>query len=413
MAHRVVITGMGIISPVGKTVQEAWENVREGRSGIGPITRFDVSGFPVKLAAEVKGFQPELYMPAKEVRRRDTYQQYIVAAAQEAIRTSDFTVTDANRRRTSVMIGSGVGGVGSYYKEIEDIYRTGDPRRITPMAIPMMMVNGGGDYVGIQVGARGPSFVSISACATGADCIGTAFHLIRDGRIDQALAGAGDATIFSIGLAAFDRTGACSRELDPARACRPFAKDRPGLIFGEGAAVIAMETLEQARARGAEILAEIVGYGTTSDSYHITAPEPQGLGASEALEMALEDARLGVDAIGYINAHGTGTTLNDAMETQAVKRVFGARAPHIPMSSTKSMTGHSMGATAAFEAVFCVKVLHDNIAPPTVAYDVPDPACDLDYVPNTARAIRADHVMSNSFGFGGHNVSLIFSRFTG
>ncbi len=412
MTRRVVITGMGIVSAVGLTVEESWNNIKEGRTGIGPITHFDVSNFSVKLAGEIKNFQPELYMPTKEVRRRDLYQRFVVAASKEAL-AGGFTVNENERGRTSVMIGSGVGGVGSYYGECEVVYRTGDPRKITPMAIPMLMVNGGSDYVGIDIGAGGPSFVPASACATGADCIGVAYHYIRSGRLDQALAGAGDSTIFNIGLAAFDRTGACSRETDPAWACRPFTKNRPGLIFGEGAGVIALEELDHAKARGANILAEVVGYGSTADSYHITAPEPEGIGASEALKEALADARLNIDDIDYINAHGTGTGLNDAMETRAVKRVFGERAYEIPMSSTKSMTGHAMGGTAAFEAIFCVMALRDQVAPPTIAFDEADPELDLDYVPNVAREVSMRHVMSNSFGFGGHNVSLIFSKFEG
>jgi beta-ketoacyl-acyl-carrier-protein synthase II len=403
---------MGMISPMGLTVEESWANIKAGKSGIAPITHFDTTNFPVKIAAEVKGFDPENYMSVKEARRRDIYQQFIVAAAQEAVNSSGFTVTDDNRRRTSVIIGSAVGGVGSYNDEVGGILISGEFRRITPMAIPMLMVNGGGDHVGIEVGSRGPSAVPISACATGADCIGHAFDLIRLGRIDQALAGAGDATIFNIGIAAFDRTGACSRENDtPERACRPFAKDRPGLVFSEGAGVIALEELEFAKARGANILAEIIGYGTTSDSFHITAPEPEGLGAAEALQHALDDAQLTPGDIQYINAHGTGTSLNDTMETKAVKHVFGEQAYHIPMSSTKSMTGHAMGATAAFEAIFCVLAMRDQVAPPTTSLDEPDPECDLDYVPNVAREVRMKHVMSNSFGFGGHNVSLVLSRF--
>ncbi len=412
MSRRVVITGMGIVSSVGITVEESWNNIKEGRTGIGPITRFDTTNFPVKLAGEIKGFQPERYMSPKEVRRRDRYQQYVVAAAKEAI-DSGFTVHENERWRTSVIIGSGVGGVSSYYAECEDIYRSGDPRRITPMAIPMMMVNGGSDYVGIEIGAGGPSFVPASACATGADCIGIAYQYIRGGRLDQALAGGADSTIYDVGLAAFDRTGACSRETDPAWACRPFTKNRPGLIFGEGAGVVALEELEHAKARGANILAELVGYGSTADSYHITAPEPEGIGASEALKEALSDAKLTIDDIDYINAHGTGTGLNDKMETKAVKRVFGERAYRIPMSSTKSMTGHAMGGTAAFEAIFCTMALRDQVVPPTISFDEADPELDLDYVPNVARELPLRYVMSNSFGFGGHNVSLILSKFEG
>ena len=412
MSRRVVVTGLGMVSPMGSNTGESWDNIQAGKSGIGPITRFDASNFNVRIAAEVKNWQPENYIPAKEVRRRDLYQQFVAAAAQEAMTHSGLEVNDENRLRTGVIIGSAVGGVSSYYRECEVIFETGDPRRITPFGIPMLMVNGGSDLVSIAIGATGPSYVPISACATGADCIGHAFDLIRLGRIDRALAGCSEAPIFSIGIAAFDRTGACSRENDqPERACRPFAKDRPGLVFGEGAAVLVLEELEAAKARGANILAEIIGYGSTSDAHHITAPHPEGIGAASAVVRALDDAKLNPQDIDYINAHGTGTGLNDVMETKAIKHVFGEHAYNVPMSSTKSMTGHAMGATAAFEAVFSVLALRDQVAPPTINLGEPDPECDLDYVPNTARELPMQVAMSNSFGFGGHNVSLIFRTY--
>lgn len=412
MSRRVVVTGIGIVSPVGLTTEESWGNIKGGKSGIGPITRFDATNFNVRIAAEVKDWQPEKYMPAKEVRRRDLYQQFVAAAAQEAMRDSGLEVNDENRMRTAVFVGSAVGGVGSYYRECVLIFETGDPRRITPFGIPMLMVDGGSDLVSIEIGATGPSYVPVSACATGADCIGHAFDLIRLGKIDQALAGAGEAPIFSIGIAAFDRTGACSRENDnPSRACRPFSKDRPGLVFSEGAGVLVLEELEAAKARGAPILAELVGYGSTSDAFHITAPQPDGNGAASAIRAALDDAKMNPEQVDYINAHGTGTGLNDVMETKAVKQVFGEHAYNMPMSSTKSMTGHAMGATAAIEAAFAVLTLRDQVLPPTINLDEPDPECDLDYVPNVAREIPLKMVMSNSFGFGGHNVSLIFKTF--
>jgi 3-oxoacyl-[acyl-carrier-protein] synthase II len=276
----------------------------------------------------------------------------------------------------------------------------------------MLMVNGGSDLVSIMLGARGPSYTPTSACATGADCVGHAFDLIRAGRLDWAFAGCGEAPIFPIAVAAFDRTGACSRlNDDPEHASRPFDKERTGLVFGEGAGVLVLEELEHAKARGAEILAEMVGLGVSSDAFHITAPDPEGRGASEAIECALRDAQLNPSDIDYINAHGTATALNDPMETKAVKRAFGDHAYKVPMSSTKSMTGHAMGATAAFEAVFSVLALRDQVAPPTINYETPDPDCDLDYVPNVAREMLIEYAMSNSFGFGGHNVSLIFKRF--
>jgi beta-ketoacyl-acyl-carrier-protein synthase II len=347
-------------------------------------------------------------MSAKDARRCDIYQQFIIAAGKQAIAHSGLEVTDANRLRTSVIIGSSVGGVVSYAEEAEMLFKTGDPRRITPFGIPMMMANGGSDLVGIELGAMGPSYTLVSACATGGDCIGQAFDLIRGNRIDQALAGAGDAAIFSIGIAAFDRTGAVSRLNDqPELACRPFDKNRTGLVFAEGAAVLVLEALETAQARGAQIYAEVVGYGSTVDAFHLTAPHPEGIGATAAIRAALDDAGLNPEQIDYINAHGTGTQLNDVIETKAVKRALGEAAYRIPMSSTKSMTGHAMGATAAMEAVFSVLALRDQIAPPTINLIEPDPECDLDYVPNQAREMALTHIMSNSFGFGGHNASLI------
>ncbi len=414
MTRRVVITGMGMVSPLGHNVEETWEGIKAGRSGVGAITRYNATGHQVQIAAEVKNWNPADFMEAKEVRRRDRYQHFVVAAAQQAMKHSGLEITDENRHRTSVIIGSSVGGVESYYAEAEMLYRTGDLRRITPFAIPMFMVNGGSGIVSINIGAMGPSCVPVSACATGADCIGYAFELIRAGRLDRALAGCGEAPIFPIGMAAFDRVGAVSRlNDDPEHASRPFDKNRLGLVFSEGGGVIVLEELEGAKARGANILAEVVGYGSASDAYHITAPEPEGHGASLVIRLALDDAKLNPTDIDYINAHGTATALNDPMETKAVKRVFGEHAYNVPMSSTKSMTGHAMGATAAFEAIFSVLALREQIAPPTMNLTEPDPELDLDYVPNAARELPLQHVMSNSFGFGGHNVSLIFRKFDG
>jgi len=409
MTRRVVVTGMGLISPLGQSVAESWEALLAGRSGIAPLTRFDATDFAVKIAAEVKDWDPSRYMLAKEARKRDRYQQFALAAALQAFRDSGLEITDENRHRTGVIVGSAVGGIDSYYNEVRKLFDTGDPRRITPFGIPMLMVNGGSDLIAIEIGATGPSYTPTSACATGGDCIGHAFDLIRMGRLDRALAGCGEAPIIPIGIAAFDRTGACSHENDnPSMASRPFDKDRTGLVFAEGSGVLVLEELESARARGAQIYAEIAGYGATSDAYHITAPEPEGRGPTAAIRLALEDAKLTPDDIDYINAHGTATTLNDIMETKAVKSAFGERAYHMPMSSTKSMTGHAMGATAAFEAIFSILAIRGSVAPPTINLSEPDPECDLDYVPNTAREMPIRHAMSNSFGFGGHNVSLIF-----
>ncbi|MDZ4763827.1 MAG: beta-ketoacyl-ACP synthase II [Chloroflexota bacterium] len=414
MTRRVVITGMGMISPLGHTVSETWENIKAGVSGISLLTRFDATQHNVKIAAEIKNWDATKYIPAKEVRRRDLYQQFIAVALQELMRSSGMTVDPNAPFRTGVVVGSAVGGVSAYYHEAETYFNSGDPRRITPFGIPMLMVEGGGNMVSIEIGAMGSSYAPISACATGGDCIGHAFDLIRMGRLDQAVAGCGEAPIIAIGIAAFDRTGACSRLNEtPTLAVRPFDKNRSGLVFSEGAALLTLETLEGAKARGATILAEIVGYASTSDAFHITAPDPDAKGAATVVQMALDDAKVTPADIDYINAHGTATSLNDTMETKAIKRVFGERAYQVPMSSTKSMTGHAMGATAAMEAVFSIMALQEQIAPPTINYSEPDPECDLDCIPNVARPMPMRHVMSNSFGFGGHNVSLIFKKFDG
>jgi beta-ketoacyl-acyl-carrier-protein synthase II len=412
MSRRVVVTGMGMVTPLGLDVESTWSAIKSGQSGVGPITLFDPKDYLVKIAAEVKNFDAAQHMPSKEVRRRDRYQHFVVAAGKQAVEASGIQVTDSNRHRIGTIIGSSVGGVGSYWEQAQLLVETKDPRRITPFGIPMLMVNGGSDLISIEYGTTGTSATPISACATGADCIGLAFDLIRAGRMDAAFAGCGEAPIIPIGIAAFDRVGACSRENDdPQHAIRPFDKTRPGLVFSEGAGVLVLEELEFAKARGANILAELVGFASTSDAFHITAPEPEGFGASAAIKQALDDAHLNPTDIHYINAHGTGTSLNDSMETKAVKRIFGDHAYKVPMSSTKSMTGHAMGATAAFEAAFAILAIRDNVAPPTINLNTPDPECDLDYVPNVARELSISCVMSNSFGFGGHNVSLIFKAF--
>jgi len=412
MSRRVVVTGLGLISPLGHNVKDSWQAIVAGKSGTGPLTRFDTTNHLVRVAAEVKNWDPEQYMSRKEVRRRDPYQHFIQVALDELIKDAGLEIADEARSRTGAIVGSAVGGVQSYYENAFLLFETDDPRRITPFGIPMLMVNGGSDMVSIAIGATGPSYTPISACATGADCIGHAFDLIRAGRLDQAVAGCGEAPIIPIGIAAFDRVGACSRQNDdPEHAVRPFDRDRTGLVFSEGAGLMLLEELEQARTRGANILAEIVGYAATSDAFHATAPDPDGRGASDAIRLALIDARLDPTDIDYINAHGTATALNDTMETNAVKAVFGEHAYQVPMSSTKSMTGHAMGATAAFEAIFTVLAIRDNVAPPTINHETPDPECDLDYVPNQSREMSIRYGMSNSFGFGGHNVSLIFKDF--
>lgn len=409
MTRRVVVTGMGMVTPLGHTVEQTWEALLAGRSGIGPVTRYDATGHQVRIAAEVQDWDMSPYLTAKDQRRHDRYQWYAYAAAHQAIAQAGLALTDESRHRASVIIGSAVGGLESFQEQLLLVEHTGDLRKVTPFGIPMLVVNGASNMVSISLGAMGPSYTPASACATGADCIGHAFDLIRTGRIDCAVAGAGEAPILPIGLGAFDRIQATSRRNDdPQGAVRPFAKDRDGLVFGEGAGVIVLESLESAAARGADVLAELVGYGSTSDAFHMTAPRPEGLGAALAIQQALAHAQVNVDEVQYINAHGTATQLNDVMETRAVKHVFGEHAYRIPMSSTKSMTGHAMGMTAAIEAIFCVLALRDQIAPPTLNLYEPDPECDLDYVPLTAREVPMTCAMTNSFGFGGHNASLIF-----
>jgi 3-oxoacyl-[acyl-carrier-protein] synthase II len=414
MKRRVVVTGLGLVTPLGNTVDTTWYNLLNGVSGIDYINYFDTTNYKVKIAAQVKDFVPEEHMPANRVRRYDYYQHYIIASSKEAIACSGIDINDENGHKSSVLIGSSTGGLQSFVENIDLINETGNPRKITPFAIPILVVNGGSNVVAIMTGARGPSSPPVSACATGADCIGRAFHLIRNGRIDRALAGCGDFPILPLGIAAFDRVRALSRNNDnPRQASRPFDKNRDGFVFSEGSGVLVLEELENAKARGAPILAELVGYASTTDAFHRTAPDPNGRGAVEAMQLALEDARVNPDDVQYINAHGTSTPLNDPVETDAIKQVFGDHAYEMAISATKSMTGHAMGTTAAMEAAFTALSIRDQVAPPTMNLHHPDPECDLDYVPNEARDMSVDCAISNSFGFGGHNAVLVFKRFYG
>ncbi|MBI3176371.1 MAG: beta-ketoacyl-ACP synthase II [Chloroflexi bacterium] len=413
MTRRVVVTGVGAVSPLGLNVKETWDACVNGRSGVGPITLFDSSNFLVRIACEVKGFDPAQYMEVKEARRRDRYQQLAAAAAKEAHRQSGLVITDDNSGRVGVIISSGVGGLQSIQEGVQTVFTSG-PRRVNPFTIPMLMANGASGLIAIDTGAKGPALCVTSACASGADGIGLAFNLIRAGSIDAAFAGASEASICEFGVAAFDRLGAMSRHNDDySMTPQPFDKNRDGLVMGEGAAVLVLEELEHAKARGAEILGELAGYGSTGDAFHITAPHEQGVGGAAAMRLALNDAKLNPGDVNYINAHGTGTSLNDAAETRGIKLAFGELAYKIPASSTKSMTGHMMGATGALEAIFSTLAIRDNVMPPTIHYQTPDPGCDLDYVPNTARQAPVKVVMSNAFGFGGHNAVLVFKRFTG
>ncbi|MHB8778279.1 MAG: beta-ketoacyl-ACP synthase II [Anaerolineales bacterium] len=411
MQDRIVITGMGTVNPLGLSVKETWGNLIAGVSGVGLITIFDSSPLQVHIAAEVKNFKPEDFMDAKESRRRDRFEQFAIAAAKQALLQAGLEITEKNAGRIGVIISSAIGGLQSLQDAILTNFTEG-PRRVSPFLIPMLMSNGGAGMAAIEFGIKGPCFSVASACASGSDGIGMALMMLRTGMIDAALAGASEATITSTGVAAFDRVGAMSRRNDDySMTPQPFDKNRDGLVMGEGAAMLVLERESDAKARGANILAELAGYGATADAYHITAPHEHGAGGTAAMLMALSSAKANAEDLGYINAHGTGTLLNDQAETRAVKAAFGDLAYKLPISSTKSMTGHMMGATGALEAIFCVQVIREGILPPTIHYETPDPECDLDYVPNHAREVKISLAISNAFGFGGHNAVLAVRKY--
>lgn len=411
MQDRIVITGMGTVNPLGLNVNESWKNVIAGKSGVEPITLFDSSSLQVHIAAEVKGFQPEQYMDAKEARRRDRFEQFAIASAKEALASSGLEITESNAGRIGVIISSAIGGLHSLQEATLTDYKEG-PRKVSPFLIPMLMANGGAGMTAIEFGIKGPCFSVASACASGADGIGTALMMLHTGMIDAALAGAAETTITSTGVAAFDRVGAMSRRNnDYSMTPQPFDKNRDGLVMGEGGAVLVLERESDAKARGANILAELAGYGATADAFHVTAPHEKGEGGAAAIRMALASARANDDEVGYINAHGTATLLNDQAETRAIKAAFGERAYRIPTSSTKSMTGHMMGATGALEIIFCVQAIREGILPPTIHYETPDPECDLDYIPNETREAQISLALSNAFGFGGHNAVLAVRKY--
>lgn len=409
--ERVVITGMGTVNPLGLTVEESWKNAINGVSGVGPITLFDSAPLNIHFAAEVKNFEPDRYMDSKEARRRDRFEQLGTAAAKDALTSSGLEITESNSGCIGVLISSAIGGIKSLQDAVITNHTEG-PRRVSPFLIPMLMPNGAAGMIAIDLQITGPCFSVASACASGSDGIGMAWLMLRAGMIDAALAGAAEMTICSTGVAAFDRVGAMSRRNDDySMAPQPFDKNRDGLVMGEGAAVLVLETESHAKKRGANILAELAGYGATADAYHVTAPHEQGAGGAAAMRMALQAAGATVSDLGYINAHGTGTSLNDQSETRAIKAAFGEMAYKIPVSSTKSMTGHMMGATGALEAIFCTQVVREGILPPTIHYETPDPECDLDYIPNQAREKKVDLAISNAFGFGGHNAVLAIRKY--
>ena len=408
--REVVVTGLGMVTPVGLSVDDTWRAILAGTSGIGPITRFDTAGFDTHFAAEVKGFDPQRYMDHRLARRTDRYAQFGIAAAMQAVADAGLTVDEQNRTRIGVLIGSGIGGIETLSNAVTTLNARG-PQRVSPLAVPMFIPDMASGQVAIMLGACGPNFATVSACSSSGHALGEAAEIIRRGQADVMVAGGADASIVPVSVAAFNSMHALStRNEEPQSASRPFDATRDGFVLGEGAAVLILEAAEAARARGAGVLARLAGYGSSDDAYHITAPSPQGRGAAEAMRMALCQAGLAPEAVQYINAHGTSTDVGDKAETDAIKEVFGEHARRVMVSSTKSMIGHTLGAAGALEAAFCILAMRDGIVPPTMHLTQPDPECDLDYVPNQARRAELAVTMSNSFGFGGHNVSLLLTR---
>jgi len=413
LRRRVVVTGMGLVIPTGIGVKTAWANICDGKSGIGPITRFDPTGFDTKIAGEVKGFNPELYIEKKEIKKMDLFIQYAIAATQEALEDAQLTITPENGERIGVIVGTGLGGLPNIEKCHQVLLERG-PSRITPFFIPMVIANLASGQIAIRFGAKGPNTCVVTACATGAHCIGDAFRAIVYGDADAIIAGGTEANITPLTVGGFNAMKALStRNEEPEKACRPFEKNRDGFVVAEGAGILILEELGFALKRGAKIYAELLGYGYTGDAYHITAPSPDGDGAIRCMRMAIKDAGLAPEEIEYINAHGTSTPLNDLTETIAIKAVFGSHAKRIPISATKSMTGHLLGAAGSTEAIFTILSIYEGILPPTINYEEPDPECDLDYVPNVARRQSIQTAISNAFGFGGTNATLVFRKFSG
>jgi len=413
LRRRVVVTGMGLVIPTGIGVGTAWKNVCEGKSGIGLLTRFDTNGFETKIAAEVKNFNPELYIDKKEIKRMDLFVQYAIAATKEALEDAQLAITPENSEKIGVIVGTGLGGLPTLEKYHKILLERG-PGRISPFFIPMLIANLASGHIAIQFGPKGPNTCVVTACATGAHCIGDAFRAIVYGDAEAMIAGGTEANITPLTIGGFNAMKALSTKNDePEKACRPFEKNRDGFVVAEGAGIVLLEELKFALNRNAKIYGELVGYGYTGDAYHITAPSPDGDGAVRCMRMALKDAGLGPEDVEYINAHGTSTPLNDLTETIAIKAVFGDHAKKVPISATKSMTGHLLGAAGSTEAIFTLLAIRDGIMPPTINYEEPDPQCDLDYVPNVARRQPLNIAMSNAFGFGGTNATLIFKKFEG
>jgi 3-oxoacyl-[acyl-carrier-protein] synthase II len=413
LRRRVVVTGVGLVIPTGIGVAEAWKNVCEGKSGIGPLTRFEAENFETRIAGEVKGFTPEKYIQKKEIKKMDLFVQYTLAAAKEAMEDAQLKITSENSEQVGVIVGTGLGGLPTL-EETHKVLLEKGPSRITPFFIPKLIANMASGQIAIQYGAKGPNTCLVTACATGAHCIGDAFRAIQYGDAEAIITGGTEANITPLTIGGFNAMKALStRNDEPEKASRPFEKNRTGFVVSEGAGILILEELEFARKRGAKIYGEVVGYGYTGDAYHIAAPSPDGDGAIRCMRMAIRDARIRPEDIDTINAHGTSTVLNDATETVAIKAVFGDYAKKIPISATKSMTGHLLGAAGSTEAIFTLLSIRDGILPPTINYEEPDPECDLDYVPNVARKSAIRIAMSNAFGFGGTNATLIFQKFTG
>ena len=411
MRKRVVVTGLGCVSPVGNNVKDTWSALLAGTSGAAPITTFDASAHKTRFAAEVKGFDAAALFGTRDARKMDRFTQFATAATLEAMQHANFKIDESNRDRVGILIGTGIGGIITLLEQY-DVLRERGPERVSPFLIPMMISDSAAGTIAIRVGARGPNMSLATACASGTNSVGEAAEMIRRGSADAMIAGASEAPITSISMAGMNvMTALSTRNDDPQKASRPFDKDRDGFLMGEGSAILILESLEYAQARGANILCEFTGYGTTDDAYHISAPAENGVGAAISMSLALENAGFKPADISYINAHGTSTYLNDKSETAAIKSVFGEQAYKTPVSSTKSMTGHLLGASGALEAVISSLSILENILPPTINYETPDPVCDLDYVPNQPRKATVNNAMSNSFGFGGHNATLILSRY--
>lgn len=408
--RRVVVTGVGVVSPLGTGNAKNWEALVAGKSGIGPITRFDASELPVKIAGEVKDFVAEDFIDKKEIKKMDLFIQYSLAAAQFAMEDSGLVIDEGNAERVGVLVGAGLGGLPAI-ERYHSALLEGGYKKISPFFIPMLIINLAPGHISIKYGAKGPNVSSVSACATGTHSIGDAYHMIRRGDADAMIAGGTESTVTPLGIGGFSVMKALSTNNDnPAAASRPFDKGRDGFVLSEGAGIVVLEEYEAAKARGAKIYGEIVGYGLSADAYHLTSPAPGGEGAARCMKMALKTAQVNPEQVDYINAHGTSTPYGDVGETMAIRSVFGPHADKLMVSSTKSMTGHLLGAAGGIEAVFSLLAMKNSVVPPTINYTEPDPECDLDYVPNTARDAKVEYAMSNSFGFGGTNASLLFRK---